>query len=129
MVLAHLRDKLEPTYPQGILSILRERLILYAIDCEVRAEKGIQRLLIEAAWSSAYTPQGAGRIWEATQKSWQRYYHMSEYLLQAPATTVALSQQGEAMTKVYEALEKAGVFAQIKERDKNLEAELTDALS
>lgn len=125
MILAHLRGvKIETGYPNGVTSILRERTLLQALDLEQQSQLGIQRLMMEAAFSPIYNERGAKTIFKDAHKSWQRYYHMSEFLNKAPVMVVPADERGLALGKMYEALEKSGLFDQIKAETDQFEQDL-----
>ena len=125
MVLAQLRGQLESYYPHGLRSVMRENMLLQALDMERTAQLGIQRLTIDAAYSAAYSAEGARAVLQNIQDSWRRYRQLSEFNTALQTKQKALDRPGAVLAKMHAAFEKAGVLEQIRQRDINLEKELT----
>lgn len=124
MVLAYLRGKLEPGYPEGLRSVIRERLLLHVLSMELEADRGMRRLLIEAAWATYYTPESAVRIYQSGNEAWLRYTSLMELLATQQSKEKPIDEPAKVLLKVFDALETSGLLEQIRQRDMNLAEEL-----
>lgn len=119
MVQAYLRGLLKPDYENGYRSRFRENLLLGAIACEQVAKSN--QGWIQAVSSFASLFADPKQQLAEFRKQWRTADDLMEGLLQP-----VLSKEGKSLVEAYTALEQSGQLEQIRQRDFNIAAELTE---
>lgn len=111
MILAHLRGQLEPGYPQGIRSLLRENLILKAIDAELRASALESRLMLDATLTAPALTQSSTAAKTIAEFNHDIRRLLGNRELDPTADAVPVTSQGaQALIDLYETLMDAGIL-------------------
>ena len=126
MVVAYMRGILKPDYPHGTRSRIREAALLKAIESEMEASLGYQRLMVSHSFISKITIDSVRRLQADSRDTWQRICHLRR--LTKPPPAAALLASGKALGIIYTALEKSSVLEQIRARDMHIQEELANGL-
>lgn len=62
MMVAYLRGLLKPDYPNGIRSVIRENLVLQALDRELEAQEVVTRISMESNYVSIMRAEQANKL-------------------------------------------------------------------
>lgn len=111
MILAHLRGLLEPGYPNGIRSVLRERLILEALSTELAGRFTETRLMLDGMLTSPVLSQctNSAQILSDLNgdlKCLTGYRELDPRANKVPV----MSDQTQALKELYELLMEAGAL-------------------
>jgi len=113
MVLAYLRGFLLPNYEHGLVSVIREKVVLAALSSEVQSEVMKSQLIAQAAFAPILKPDAAKQMYERMAHAFTSLLNRSEMnLLQVPEE---LSKKSQAMLQLLEKLEQTGFFQRLNE--------------
>lgn len=81
MLLAHLRGLLKPNYPNGIMSVIREELVLQGISQETEGRHMYQQALMSTAMLSVVDPKDRQRSVRSAMDNLRMERHCSGWSL------------------------------------------------
>lgn len=113
MLLAYVRGFLKPDYPQGVVSVVRERLMLAALSAEAQTPILLQQLVSQSAFAPLFRPDNAKVMLERMTEAFGQLLARSEMNLNlAPEE---LSKKSQAMLQLLESLNTSGFYDQLRQ--------------
>lgn len=109
LLLAYLRGLLKPDYSQGLLSRLREQMVLDALALEKDIAFALASTQLEASFSSQFSPAGARGVLQNCVKTLSRLKRLAEFDVLANQVP-EMRGSVDALVKLYQALEKANII-------------------